>query len=336
MKKRVEMYWNIGAVFWLLFASFVFWRQLFIPNLAIIATPEFSGIESIDFGYATKYFYGNALKNFELPIWAPTIGKGFPMLGEGQTGVFYLPNLLFFSLFSVPVAYNLSILFCSFLSSLGLYVFLKNFSIRNTIALLFATLFGNSAYFYFQAAHLPLIAGFSLLPLMMYTIDCFLKRKSHASLLFFSFLLSQQIFTGALQTVFISCSFVFAYTFLFGLKNRFRSLVHVGIYTLIGIMLSGIQLIPSIEFLLQIPNSGIQSNDAAAQFSFPVKHFLTFIDPFIFGSPKNGSYDWNGASGGSNYWENVGYFGVIPLLYLLLGILFGKNSMQNTYGFFLE
>ncbi len=325
MKKRSETHWNILAVFWLLCISFIFWRQLFIPNIGIIATPEFSGVESIDFGYATKYFYGNVLKHLELPIWAPSIGKGFPILGEGQTGIFYLPNLLFFSVFSVPTAYNLSIVFCSFVSSLGFYLFLKNHSINNTIALLFGTLFGNSAYFYLQAAHIPLIQGFSLLPWMFYAIDSYMRHKSNISLLFFSFLLSQQIFTGALQTVFISCSFVLVYALLFDNENRFQSLLHIGIYTFAGVMLSGIQLIPSIEFLSQIPNSGIQSNGIGGQFSFPIKHLLTYINPFIFGSPKNGTYDWNGVSGGSNYWENVGYFGAIPLLFLFTGFFVNKK-----------
>lgn len=57
-----------------------------------------------------KVVYAELLRRHELPVWNCWVGFGYPILGESQTGVFYPPNLVFYSLLSVNTAYNANFL----------------------------------------------------------------------------------------------------------------------------------------------------------------------------------------------------------------------------------
>ncbi|HEV8002946.1 MAG TPA: YfhO family protein [Planctomycetaceae bacterium] len=57
-----------------------------------------------------KVIYAELLRNHELPLWNNTVGFGYPILGESQTGVFYPSNVVFYSLLSVNAAYNANFL----------------------------------------------------------------------------------------------------------------------------------------------------------------------------------------------------------------------------------
>ncbi len=57
-----------------------------------------------------KVTYAELLRNHELPLWNNSVGFGYPILGESQTGVFYPSNVVLYSLFSVNAAYNANFL----------------------------------------------------------------------------------------------------------------------------------------------------------------------------------------------------------------------------------
>jgi hypothetical protein len=57
-----------------------------------------------------KVVYAELLRHHELPLWNSFVGFGYPILGESQTGVFYPPNVVLYSLLSVNTAYNTNFL----------------------------------------------------------------------------------------------------------------------------------------------------------------------------------------------------------------------------------
>ncbi len=57
-----------------------------------------------------KVVYAELLHRHELPLWNSWVGFGYPILGESQTGVFYPPNVVLYSLLSVNAAYNANFL----------------------------------------------------------------------------------------------------------------------------------------------------------------------------------------------------------------------------------
>jgi hypothetical protein len=60
--------------------------------------------------FPLKAWYADRLHAGEIPLWNPLIGLGFPALGESQTGVFYLPNLLLYRSLGLNQAYHVGFL----------------------------------------------------------------------------------------------------------------------------------------------------------------------------------------------------------------------------------
>ena len=95
----------------LMFAP-IFWTDTFIYE------GDLTGSDLLDMNLPFRYLAAQAAKNFSLPMWISEIGCGFPLLAEGQAGVFYPSTLPLFLLFSIPWADNLSII-----SSLAIAIF---------------------------------------------------------------------------------------------------------------------------------------------------------------------------------------------------------------------
>jgi hypothetical protein len=61
--------------------------------------------------------------------------------------------------------------------------------------------------------------------------------------------------------------------------------------------------------------------DNPSVFSFSFQYLLTYINPFFFGNPQNGSFFKPTIPSGSIFWENNGYIGCIPLLFIFVGLI---------------
>src|SRR3989344_4738838 len=52
--------------------------------------------------YPWAFYLARCLKSFSLPLWAPEIGCGFPLLAEGQSAALSPLHWVLFSLFPFP------------------------------------------------------------------------------------------------------------------------------------------------------------------------------------------------------------------------------------------
>jgi len=316
--------------------SFTLAGKLFYPSLHLIATPEFVLNDAIQLSYASKHWYWEKLHTQELPFWSTQMGAGFPVLGEGQTGVFFLPNLLLYGLLpSAPLAYNISLVLVLIITAMGTYFWLSLFSVPWTIMLLGGLTFGSGGFFLFHLQHITLLQSFSLLPFLFVATHQVMKKQRLIDILFFSIVFSQQIFAGFMQAVLITAIgttiyAVFIYTQ--SQNNNKRGLLILFMSYLLGLLLSAPQIIPSIEFLKAIPNNSANNPEYATMFSFPLRSFLSFLSPFMIGNPKNATYYTNVRDPGLLFWETNGFVGIFPLLLTGL-VLFLKKSRKKAIPF---
>ena len=56
-----------------------------------------------------------------VPLWSTAVANGFPLMAEGQTGVFYLPTMALFMGLSPQLAVNWSILIHLWWAGLGAF-----------------------------------------------------------------------------------------------------------------------------------------------------------------------------------------------------------------------
>jgi hypothetical protein len=104
----------------------------------------------------------------ELPLWAP-VAHGYPLMADGQAGILYPPNLLFYRLLSEPVAFDWTVISHHLLATWGAF-WLARVSGRTIGASTFAGVaFGFSG---FLVSHLVYLGMFQVIAWSPWMVGC--------------------------------------------------------------------------------------------------------------------------------------------------------------------
>lgn len=311
-------------------------RNLFFPTAAILVTPDFGRSDAWDFSFATKFLLAESLKADTLPTWTAQLGTGFPLIGEGQIGAFFLPNLILFRFFAPALAYNLSLVAALAIGASGMYLLLRRFSLGWLSALFGGLTFGLSGVLVPQLTHHTLIQGITLMPAILAACDMLLSKPSLKRIALFAFLASQQMLAGFPQATFITMLLVFSYAAWVSVqKKRITLLMPICAAALLALGLGAIQLVPSYEFLRESSVAEGFSPGDATFFSYPPTHVKTLLSPYLLGNPKEGTYPPYTTFDGSIFWENTGFFGSVGLALSLAGIVLLLRRRKHPTQFFV-
>jgi len=302
---------DILSVTCILISVIIYFFPLFYPKPSIIFTPEI--YDSYHLSYSQKFLLWESLQKNTLPLWSQKIGNGFPVLGEGQTGIFYLPNLFFFKFFDHFTAYNLSIVFSIFLVGLGMYYYLRLIRINPLLSLVGSLSLMYSGLYMTRLSHLTLLQGFSLLPLIIALTYVSIHTPSYKNVVILAFAMSQQFFAGFPQASFITI--LYAGSLVIWQRKTHAKVIFFYLLTLVLTLgLSAIQLFPSIEFLRQTITPASFLSDSYSQFTYSLKDILTFLYPYLSGNPLDGTYTFSFPGTLRFFWENNAYVGALFLI----------------------
>lgn len=81
------------------------------------------------------------LKQLQWPLWNPYVHSGFPLLAEGQTGIFYPVKLPLFFLLPYYIAYHYNVVLHVALSGLFMYAFARLLKLERPSALFIALVY---------------------------------------------------------------------------------------------------------------------------------------------------------------------------------------------------
>ena len=343
-KKKLKLDFSLIFPFFIIFFVItLFFQKLFFPGLKMFVCPDFGSGDVWYYNYPVKSFAANLLRQGKLPLWVKDLGGGFPLFAEGQTGLFFLPNLLFL-LLDIPLAFNLQYVLSFLIAALGLFFYLRNFRFSVMISLFAGLTLSFSGYFVTQISHLNLLQSASLIPWILLLTEKLWTNKNLKTALILSLLLSQQFFAGYIQISFITVFIIMIYHGINIIELRqsqekkqcLKTAIYPTLLLTITLVLTGalsaIQILPSTELLNLSVRKGGFSSTYATSFSFPFRHFLTFLNPFFLGNPKEGTYP--GYSDGTFFWENTAYIGIIPLI-LVLFSLFNLQRKKIVKIFFV-
>lgn len=305
----------------------LFFGRLFAPEAGIYATHEI-GINDIwDLNFPYKFILSEALKSNRLPVWNPQIGSGFPVLGEGQTGIFNLNNLLLFRIFSPVTAFNLGLAVSFAICAVGMYIFSRRIGISRSAALLAAIPYSFSGFFVTHISHFVLLQSAGYLPLVMVGSDLLMRGEKLTGFLVTAFFLSQQLFGGFSQMSFITILFACSYALYLVMtkSSNFKRLFLLFAAISFSFLLSAVQILPTEELSrISQRGKGLSVTDLLL-YKYPLNNFITFLKPFALGDPQIGTYPHFQDNGGSLFWETSGYLGIIPIiLFFLSPLFFGK------------
>lgn len=323
---------------------FLFFSEAFTGQ-SLIALGDFTGSDLLNMHYPYKFALKAALENKSIPLWTPYLSNGFPLLAEGQTGVFYPPNLIF-AFFPPSVSLNLSIIFALIMAGIGTYLYVRQIYPKEDFAPLFAAVvFMFSAFFLTRAKHLNMINVASLFPLSIYFTTRFFNRLKFQEAVFAGIIFALMLLAGHPQMafyIFFIWFIFFLFEFYLTLKNHSfsflfpRALISLVVIFLTAIGLSAIQLLPTLEFLKYTERLEYTYQVATA-YPYHPKNLITFISPYYFGNPATGTYLQNISLIGI-FWENNSYLGLLPigLVLFMIARMIKKRTIDQRLLFFLS
>lgn len=267
--------------------------------------------------YPWKKIVIDNMKDENLPLWNPYNFSGYPLLANVQSSSFAILNILFF-IFPFNLAWSLAIILPAILASMFMYFFLRSLKISQTASVFGSVVLPFSGFFVSWQQWGTVITSAMWLPLILLAINKIFQKVNALWFLILVFAVSQTIFSGHLQTAFYALLATLLYLGYrhFNSKN-FRAMFICFFAITLGIIVSAIQLMPTLEFLSHSARSIDQGYYQGREDWFlPLKHLIQLVAPDYFGNPT--TYNYRGIW---NYGEFVSFIGIIPLGLALLAIL---------------
>lgn len=300
--------------------------------------------------YPWKYFLGQSIAKWTMPLWNPYSLAGLPFIANDQSSIFELTKLLSYPLRIPPKDFMLFSSFITlFLAGLFTYLFTENLKLDKTACAVSALAFMFSGPVIVWLGY-PLSSVIIWLPFLLLCIDKLVKKKTKLWVSLFALAVGLQFFAGNPEISWFilfltACYVVFR---LYQYKKDYKTLIIKSFIILIalfsGLSLASVQLIPTFEFLKQ--SSAIREGRGSSReniinairqgewnvwYSFKdVQHscanIVLTVYPDFFGNHIYRQY-W----GASNYNEAAQYIGIIALLFILLSLmyLFKKDNKRK-------
>lgn len=292
-----------------------------VPNKPI-------GFDSLRIFFSIRELETNQIKNFQIPLWNPYAFSGNMLLATYQSAVFHPLSLLFFVLPQID-AWSLIVVLAPFLSSLFMYFFLKELSLKNKIALFGAVVFAFSGYFvvWWEESFMSVYSAL-FLPLVLYAILKLFKKPSSAPFALLTTGLTFSILSGWFQTSFYLYLFSFIWTIFlfFTFKKDRKTLILIFLAFLISFLLSGIHLIPNLEAFIYSARGTTDAKFIFDDYLLPLQRLVTFLIPDFYGSPAT----YNFFAPRTFYYETALFIGIPSLIASLYAILSWKTQTSLT------
>ena len=281
------------------------------------------------------YLISNNIHVFhQLPLWNPYLFSGIPFIGNPLNLMFYPPNFLFV-LFESDSMFGIFTMLHVFMAGIFTYLFMRLIKAKRVPSLIAAIIFMFSGLFT-QRLALGMISNgtvISLVPVVFFLTELLLQKRKIKFAFILGTVLALQIVVGHAQNLLYAGSALLVYLiirmlFIFKEEKQLKPLINIVKYLacafIIGIALSSIYLIPTIEATTHTSRSKASDYEFGSSISLAPADLLTFISPDIYGTeigyPKYNTY-WK-----ENYNVLYGYIGLFSLILVLIALLFKRNK----------
>lgn len=264
-----------------------------------------------------------------IPLWNPYLFGGNPFIGNMQVGFFYPINLIYF-IFPIAGIIGNVFLLDFLLAGIFTYAYARLIGINKLGSLISGICFAFNGAVMKQLflGHIILMDSLAWFPLLMFLYEKIIQTRNLKHVLLSGVVLALMILAGTTQLA-VYAIFAAALYFLIRLIQEYGAYSRRTILTcfipaitiIIGLSLSAVQLLPTLELSgLSIRNHGV-SYDFASAFSFHPKQLPLMIFPSLFGSDINNSF-W----GIGSFWGSSIYIGIIPFLLIITAIIYRRNK----------
>ena len=268
------------------------------------------------FVYPVQTLFVDIIKKGSLPFWNPYIFAGTPLLADFQSAVFSL----------LPIGWSVAIISQHLFSGIFTYLLLRYWKVSKAGSVLGSIVYSFSGYHIIFSQWNGHVMAASFVPLLLLLEERFIAGKKYLFGVGISLILFLQILSGYPQIVYytlLAMGVLLIYRTI-GKKVDFRIGLGLGLFILLGIMLSAFQILPGWE-LYKLSQRTIEP----VTFDWVFLHWdrlITFLAPDYFGNPATGNY-WSTV----DYFSNIGFVGVGAFILSLLSLSVVKKKREVVF-----
>jgi len=328
-------------------APFVLLSPVYLTGRALFwGTPLLQFIPWWDFAWRT-------LLSGHLPLWNPLVGMGAPLIANYQSALFYPPTWIYFILYLFGgvelMAWGQALLVALHLAwaGLGIALLVRRLGLGVLAQVVAGLTFGLSSYLVAHSLFLSINAAVAWFPWVLLLLTPIISRENDAfrlgihKFLLLVIVLSMQFLAGHAQITFYSLLIAILWISFWAFHNSYQLNINIPLFkqqnsskvvfrmsriffalvwfagaVIFALGISSIQLLPTIEYLVQSQRFSAVEYELALTYSFWPWRLITLFAPSMFGNPVHGDY-W----GYGNFWEDSIYIGLLPILLALGTIL---------------
>ncbi|MCC6548271.1 YfhO family protein [Candidatus Sumerlaeota bacterium] len=260
----------------------------------------------------------------DFPAWNHFTFCGNPFVANMEARVFYPPQL---AMLPLPTAWgiNLTIFIHWMLCGYFAWLLARKLRLEATAALLTGTVFmlsGPNAACLFPG-HMSVIMVIAWFPLLLWFVEHLIDGITPGRIAAGATALALSILAGHPQILFYSSFLILVYTLaraaMIGVRQVAALVASVGAMTVLGVMMSAVQLLPT-WFMQKEGSRQVMTFDNAATFSIAPRDLLTFLLPGLFGDNITSPF-W----GGWYPWVIAVFMGVGTMMLLMIGLLHARR-----------
>lgn len=279
--------------------------------------------------YPWRTFTTQELKQGRLPLWNPYNFSGAPHLANFQTAVFYPFNLLYLVINQID-AWAILVFLQPLLASYFMYLYAQKIGINPHGAFLTSLAFSYSMYMNVWLEFQVVGQTILWLPLMLYSIELFLEKRSMKNFILYTFSVLFSLFAGHPldfgAVLFFSCSYL-----LFRLgRTTWKKYIYFLLPVVVALVLGTIQLIPTFKLLQNSTRAPFSYEFLINNILIQPAQIITILVPDFFGNPATRNY-WPTNS----YVGNTLSVGVVAAMLVIFTIIWRKKSKNKLFSFFL-
>ncbi|HET7377065.1 MAG TPA: hypothetical protein VFK30_10175, partial [Anaerolineae bacterium] len=293
-----------------------FWKIAF-TNLIIARGDIFN------YFYPYRDYAAQAVRAGHIPLWNPYLFTGAPFLANSQVGFFYPFNLAMAWL-DTTRSINWTIVLHIFIAVSGVYILTRSRIQLSILAASFAaTSFGLGGYLGTQIEHVNQLQGLAWIGWIFWAYDLTIEdqtsgRGRRRAVLALSVFIALQLLAGHTQSVFITLIGLAVYAIWPVVEMIFvrardtapmllKRLLPILLASIFAVLLSAVQLFPTLELTRLSARSGGLPTNLAVSFS---------LDPRLLGRALLPDYSGALPAGG----EFTAFFSVAALMLMIYGL----------------
>ena len=266
-------------------------------------------------------------KEHRVPLWRSDMSSGGPALTNPQS-LYTHPVHWLFALYRPDRVIGLVVWLQMLIAGVGGYYLgtVLRLSAPARVMVGVATLFSFKTILAVYAGWLPPLAGIAAMPFLFGTTALVLERASLSSALWLAGAGALSMHTGHPQLTYYAVLFLTVWSLqrivhllaAGDVRKAIRVFASLALAALVACGLSSYLILPIARDAALVTRGAASYDFFLGTIPYPSVALLTLIDPWLFGSPLDGSL-----VGGS--WEYVVYFGAVPSLLAVIAATRGRG-----------